>query len=157
MLRRSTSSFSRSALATGGLFASTAPLKYRYQEFEMSKTAEYIFYYPREVPNTSYFHHFFLGVWTAFGWGREDIWIEKEDRRYETTWQRIRKYIIWYFPMWYIAPFGLMPGYCYSVFGDYGHKSFLNDKLPLDQMYIEYGFQPTDSEYVRHIHSRDTF
>ena len=135
----------------------SAAQAFKYQNFEMSKTAEMVFYYPREAPNTSYFGQFFLGTWTWFGWGREDIWVEKEDRRYETTWQRVRKYSLWYFPIWYVFPFGMFPLYAKNIYGEYGWKSWVCEKLPCDHMYLEYGFWCLDAEWLRHIHSRDSY
>ena len=139
------------------LLRKTPVRAYKYQQFEMSKDAQFLFYYPREAPNTSYFHHFFLGTWTWFGMGREDVWIDNADRRYMTTWQRLRQYAMWFFPLMYIFPLGSWPLYAKELYGEYGWKSFLNEKQPLDQLYIEWGWQSVDAEYIRHIHSRDTY
>ena len=145
------------AAATTTAVAVAGKRGYKYQEFEMSKDAQYVFYYPREVPNTSYFGQWFLGTFTWFGWGREDIWIEKEERRYETSWQRIRKYVMWIFPLWYVFPQGSFPLMSKQSYGDYGWKSYICEHLPCDHMYIEYGWQSLDAEYLRHIHTRDSY
>lgn len=130
---------------------------YRYQEFEYSKTAAFNWFYPREAPNTSYFPQFQLGNWLFWGWGREEVWIDRDERRYQTTWQLFRKTLLWLIPLCYIFPFGV-PGLWYKeVYSEYGEKAWLTSvRIPFDHGYIEWGGNVLDQEWLRHIHTDDS-
>ena len=130
---------------------------YKYQEFEYSKQAQLLFYYPREAPNTSYFPQWQLGFWIWFGYGREENWIDRDERRYQTTWQYFKKILIFYIPAFYIFPFGIPGLWAKEVYGEYGEKSFMQNKHPFDNNYVEMGGNTLDPEWQRHIHTRDSF
>jgi hypothetical protein len=151
----------RRAGMSGGLVRRTPVCRYKYQEFEYSKAAALNIFYPREAPNTSYFPHFQLGFWVFYGWGREDLWIDRDERRYQTFWQLVRKMIMMIFPTMYFFPIGAPKEWAASQYGEYGEKSYLSEitRLPFDNLYLEthscgYPFEP---EWLRHIHSQDSF
>eukprot|EP00759_Apiculatamorpha_spiralis_P052487 PhF_6_TR5738/c0_g1_i1/m.8453 len=131
--------------------------RYRYREFEFTKVADIPFNYPREAPNTSYFGQYFSGVHMSWGWGKEELWIDKEQRRYETTWQIFRKIAMCITIMAYIFPFGVPSMLLSWRYGDTGKNAWLKVPLPFDQNYIETGGNTLDPEWIRHIHSRESF
>ena len=134
---------------------------YKYQEFEYSKYAALNVFYPREAPNTSYFPHFQIGWWVFWGWGREELWIDRDERRYQTFWQLVRKLVMVMFPTMYFFPIGAPKKWAADQYGPYGEKSFVSDttRMPFDNQYVEThgsGY-PLDAEWLRHIHSKDSF
>ena len=143
------------------MFARTAVLTYKYQEFEHSKVAALNVFYPREAPNTSYFPFHQLGFNTLWGWGREDLWVDRDERRYQTFWQLMRKLVMVMFPTMYFFPIGAPKQWVESQYGEYGEKSHLSEitRMPFDNLYQEtHGagnmFEP---EWLRHIHSKDSY
>ena len=120
----------------------------------MTKTANMPFYYPREAPNTSYFPQFIQGYWTWIGYGREEVWIDRESRRYEQSWHILRRILLVFYPIYYLFPFGFPLYFARSLWGEYGEKPALYTKPPHDGLYLEWGGNCTDAEFVRHIHSR---
>lgn len=148
----------RSTKVTSGTVALISAARgYKYQEFEFSRQAQPLFYYPREAPNTSYFPQFQLGHSYWIGWGREENWIDRDERRYQTTWQYFKKMLIFYIPAFYIFPFGLPGMLGREIYGEYGEKSFMPKKFPMDNLFIEWGGNSLDPEWLRHIHSKDSF
>ena len=135
------------------------PMLYRYQEFEMHNISDLPFYYPREAPNTSVFPQFQINLWMDWGYSREEVWIDKDTRRYDTTWQMFRRLIMWIFPTFFVFPIGLPYLICSNMYGEYGERPFLADsnKRPFDNLYIENGGQALDPEWVRHIHSKESY
>lgn len=129
--------------------------RYKYQDFEYSKTAQMPFFYPREAPNTSYFPQFIMGYWTWIGFGKEELWCDKEGRRYETSWQLLRKLLMSFFPCYYFFPWNFPRWLRDGLWGDYGERPFLHTRQPMDAFFIEWGGTTTDAEWVRHIHSRE--
>ncbi|CUG91094.1 transmembrane protein, putative [Bodo saltans] len=136
-----------------------SPKLYRYQEFEMSKNAKLPFYYAREAPNTSVFPQFQLTFWMHWGWGREELWFDKDQRRYETTWELLRRAILWFVPLFTIFPVGLPKYLAQNLYGEYGEKPFLDfsTRYPHDNMFLEYGGCTVDAEWIRHIHSKESY
>mmetsp|Transcript_46330 Transcript_46330/g.142925 ORF Transcript_46330/g.142925 Transcript_46330/m.142925 type:complete len:153 (-) Transcript_46330:87-545(-) len=150
-----------SRTAPRAMLRRTQPAGYRYQEFEYSKTAALAFFYPREAPNTSYFPQWQIGFWVFWGWGREELWIDRDERRYQTMWQLGRKLIMVMFPTMYFFPIGAPRQWAESQYGTYGEKSYLAEltRMPFDNQYLEThgaGY-PLDAEWLRHIHSQDSF
>ncbi|GET90935.1 hypothetical protein, conserved [Leishmania tarentolae] len=137
----------------------TAAKRYRYQEFEMHNQAKYPFNYPREAPNTSVFHQYQLNFWMFWGYGRQELWIDRDNRRYETTWEMFRRLLMWFFPCYFIFPFGLPKFIAANAFGEYGEKPYLDAMMhsPMDNHYIEWGGSTLDAEWLRHIHSKESF
>ncbi|KAG5472544.1 hypothetical protein LSCM1_03947 [Leishmania martiniquensis] len=132
---------------------------YRYQEFEMHNEAKYPFNYPREAPNTSVFHQYHLNFWMFWGYGRQELWIDRDTRRYETTWEMFRRLLMWFFPCYFVFPFGLPKFLAANAFGEYGEKPYLDSLMhsPMDNHYIEWGGSTLDAEWLRHIHSKESF
>eukprot|EP00760_Papus_ankaliazontas_P002449 PhM_4_TR11010/c0_g1_i1/m.27870 len=135
----------------------TVGTSYRYREFEFSKNAQLIYHYPREAPNTSYFPQFFMMHHMSWGWGKEELWVDKETRRYETTWQMWRKVFMAFIPMFYIFPIGLPQLYLSWRYGDHGKNPWMSNKMPMDRLYVEWGGHTLDHEWVRHIHSNESY
>lgn len=125
----------------------------------MSKNAKMIFYYPREAPNTSVFGQYQLNIWQHWGWGREELWFDKDQRRYETTWQMLRRAIQWFIPLLFIFPIGVPKWIAMNMYGDYGERPFLDYsmKYPMDNLFVEYGGNSLEPEWLRHIHSQESF
>lgn len=132
---------------------------YRYQEFEMSKNAKMPFAYPREAPNTSVFPQFQMTFWQWWGYGREELWFDRDTRRYETTWQMVRRLVMWFFPCFFIFPLGLPKYFAQNFYGEYGEKPFLDysTHYPMDNLYLEWGGCSLDPEWIRHIHTKESF
>lgn len=132
---------------------------YRYQEFEMHNQAKYPFYYPREAPNTSVFPQYQISFWMSWGWGRQELWVDSDTRRYETTWQMTRRLLMWLFPLYFALPVGLPVLMSRSLYGEYGERPFLElmTHAPMDNHYIEWGGSSLDAEWLRHIHSKESF
>ncbi|KEG08563.1 hypothetical protein DQ04_06911040 [Trypanosoma grayi] len=132
---------------------------YRYQEFEMSKPAKYPFNYSREAPNTSVFPQYQMNFWMFWGWGRQELWIDRDTRKYETTWEMLRRLLMWFFPCYFIFPFGIPKWFAANYFGEYGEKPFLDYTMhyPMDNHYIEWGGNVLDAEWLRHIHSKESY
>lgn len=148
-------------VAAGGLFSATGVAKYRYNEFEMSKAAAFTYYYPREAPNTSYFPQWQIGFWVFWGWGREDLWMDRDERRYQTFWQLGRKLLMVMFPAFYFFPVGMPLVWAQQLYGPYGEKSHLPEatRHPFDNAFLERNGSgyTLDPEWIRHIHSKDSF
>ena len=149
------------ATSTKAMLRRTQVVSYKYQEFEYSKTAALSFFYPREAPNTSYFPHFQIGWWVFWGWGREDLWIDRDERRYQTFWQLLRKLVMVMFPTMYFFPVGAPKKWVEMQYGPYGEKPCLAEanRMPFDNYYVEMPGcgHPLDAEWIRHIHSKDSF
>jgi hypothetical protein len=93
-----------------------------------------------------------------FGYGREELWFNKaEGRRYETTYVIWRKFAMWFIPIFYIFPQGLWVDMLHVHYGPYGNQNGVERKLPFDNMYIESGGYSTDPEWIRHIHSTESY
>ena len=128
---------------------------YKYQKFEMVKPVSYIFHYPREGPNTSYFGQHLLGMNLNFGFNREECWIDSDDRRYQTLWQLQRKLLIAFICMCFVFPFGVPEYYVQNAWGVHEENDFLWSRAPFDNAYIE-GPGETGCqsfEWLQHIHS----
>lgn len=125
----------------------------------MSKNAKLPFYYPREAPNTSVFPQFQLTFWMHWGWSREEVWWDRDQRRYETTWELFRRYLMWYFPLFFVFPLGGPRWFAKNFFGEYGEKPFLDPstRYPGDNWYIEYGGDTLLPDWIRHIHTKDSY
>ena len=130
---------------------------YRYREFEFTKAAEILFYYAREAPNTSYFPQWHSMHHMGWGWGKEELWMDKEQRRYESTWQMWRKMFMALVPLFYVFPYGLPSTFIQWRYSDTGKNPFLKSCLPFDQMYIEQGGCTLAAEWQRHIHSKESY
>ena len=154
MLRRCAVPTVRAALAT-----TTSIRRYRYAEFEMSKLGDEPMLVPREAPNTSYFNQFQANFYQHWGWGREEVWLEGQGRRYETTWQILRKWIMCCVPLFFVFPLTSIGYFANESVSEYGEKPWLcpYTHLPWDNMYIQCGFSSLDPEYIRHIHSKESF
>jgi hypothetical protein len=159
MLSRRTGQLASLAGAAAGAAGALPQLRgYKYQEFEFSKSAQLIWYYPREAPNTSYIPDRQIGTWIFWGWSREEMWLDRDERRYQTTFQMIRKLIMCILPALYIFPYGIPKWWASEVYGEYGERSTFYSKKPMDDMYIEGALgQTLDAEWVRHIHATDSF
>lgn len=127
----------------------------------MSKNAKMPAYYAREAPNTSVFGQWQLGIWQHWGWGREELWMDRgsEMRRYDTTWQLARRAVMWFVPIFFIFPVAGPRMFARWFYGDYGEKPFLDftTRYPMDNLYLEFGGSTLDAEWIRHIHSKESF
>ena len=130
---------------------------YRYQEFEMSKIAKMPGYYPKEAPNTSYFHGWHQQIWTTFGLGKQNLWLSLDyaSRRYETTYQLVRR-LLMISGLYYYGAFHLFPFILRGIGDEYGPNPDICQAthFPFDNLYIERGFSTLDPEWLRHIHSK---
>ena len=135
------------------------PLRYRYQEFEMKNPMDLPHTYPREAPNTSVFPQFAQNLWMSFGWGSEELWVDTQGRRYETTWQALRRFLMLCVPCFFIFPYGLPRVVNQLAYGEYGERPYLcfSNRMPLDNHYIENGGSVLDKEWLRHIHSKESY
>ena len=131
--------------------------QYRYQEFEMSRMARLPNDYPREAPNTSYFGMLQLHLFMNFGWGREELWFDKEFRRYERSWELIRRMLTAMMLTMYVFPIGIPAMLYCKRYGPYGEAPYLCllSKNAYDNYYIEAGGDTLDAEWIRHIHSKE--
>ena len=126
----------------------------------MSKNAKTPTHYPMEAPNTSVFSPPFLTFFTAFGWARQDTWWDiRGNRRYETSYELTRRFFILYLCLWVLPP-GVLGSITMAVYGGEYHFMpylYMFTRMPVDNMFIEDGMDPLNREWVRHIHSQDSY
>lgn len=131
---------------------------YRYQEFEMSKMAKEQNLHPFEAPNTSYFQDTHASFWMGFGYSNEEVWGDRQHRRYETQYMGLRKVIL--LSVVSLTMISYLPRIATQVFGDIDHEvPWMSPELraPLDNLYIEEGGNPLNAEWLRHIHSKESY
>jgi hypothetical protein len=153
MLRRTAKSSFAATGAALGAFSATQRSLYKYQDFEMSRTANMPFMYPREAPNTSYFGQFAQGFWPFFGYGREELFCDRGERRYETSWHVLRKMLFTFYVVYYFFPWCGPIWACHIIWGEYGERPYLFQRRIFDDAVLDNGCSTIDAEWLRHIHS----